>query len=256
MLRVRRNLEKSSPAQCRFSKREAKIRNRTSKRFLTITIIFLSAVLGTYLVQDQLSFDTLRTHRTQLLEFKQSNTILFSIGFVISYAAIVAFSLPGSTVASITGGFLFGLSFGVFLNVLAATAGATALFIIVRWGIGDFMLGWLDKLEGRSEIIIQRLRSNELSVLLSLRLIPVVPFFILNLLAASVGMKLRNFIVGTVFGMLPAAVVFTWIGVGLGEVFDRGSDPDLSLIWTPNVLLPMLALGVLSLLPVFLHKRY
>ncbi len=255
MLRLSRNPKKSSLAQCRFSKRETKIINRTSKRFLTITIIFVGAVLGTYLVQDQVSFDTLRIHRTQLLEFKQSHAILLGIAFVISYVAIVAFSLPGSTVASITGGFLFGLFFGVLLNVLAASAGATALFIIVRWGLSDFMLGRLDKLEGRSEIIIQRLRTNELSVLLSLRLFPVVPFFILNLLAASVGMKLRNFIVGTVFGMLPAAVVFTWIGVGLGEVFDRGSDPDLSLIWSPSVLLPLLALGVLSLLPVFLSKR-
>ena len=194
-------------------------------------------------------------HRAQLLEFKQSHLILLSIMFVMCYSVIVALSLPGSTVASITGGFLFGLYFGTVLNVLAASTGSTALFIIVRWGLGDFMLRRLNRLEGRSEAIVQRLRSNELFVLLSLRLIPIVPFFILNLLAASVGMKLQNFIIGTFFGMFPAAVVFTWIGVGLGEVFDRGADPDLSLILTPNIFFPLVALGVLSLMPVFFNNR-
>ena len=226
-----------------------------TKRIVLIIIILMAAILGTYFVQDFISFDALKTHRVQLLEFKQSHANLLTIGFVISYAAIVAFSLPGSTVASITGGFLFGLFFGTFLNVLAASTGATALFIVVRWGIGNVLQRRISRLEGRSEKIFQRLRSNELSVLLSLRLIPVVPFFVLNLLAPSVGMKLRNFIIATVIGMLPAAVVFTWIGVGLGEVFDRGADPDLSLIWEPNILIPLVGLGVLSLLPLFFKKR-
>lgn len=225
-----------------------------TKRIVLIIIILMAAILGTYFVQDFISFDALKTHRVQLLEFKKSHTNLLTIGFVISYAAIVAFSLPGSTVASITGGFLFGLFFGTLLNVLAASTGATALFILVRWGIGNVLQRRISRLEGRSEKIIQRLRSNELSVLLSLRLIPVVPFFVLNLLAPSVGMKLRNFIIATVIGMLPAAVVFTWIGVGLGEVFDRGADPDLSLIWTPNILMPLVGLGILSLLPLFFKK--
>ena len=225
------------------------------KRIVLTCIILIGSVLGAYFFQDILSFDTLRAHRAQLLEFKHSHKTLLSIAFVIFYTLIVAFSLPGSTVASITGGFLFGLLFGTFLNVIAASTGATVLFIAVRWGLGDLLKGRIERLEGRTEKIIQKLQKNELSVLLSLRLIPVVPFFALNLLAASVGMKLRNFIVGTVFGMLPAAVVFTWIGVGLGEVFDRDADPDLSLIWSPHILIPLFALGLLSLLPIFLNKK-
>jgi uncharacterized membrane protein YdjX (TVP38/TMEM64 family) len=227
------------------------MKNGMFKRFVPIAFIAVGAMVGTYFFQDYLSFDALKAHRAYLLEFKQSNVMLLSVGFVISYVAITAFSLPGAAVASITGGFLFGLPFGTFLNTLAASTGATALFIAVRWGIGDFMLCRLDRLEGRSEKIIHRLRSNELSVLLSLRLIPVVPFFVINLLAALVGMKLRNFVIGTVFGILPGAVVFTWVGVGVGEVFDRGAEPDLSLIWAPNIILPLVGLGLLSILPIF-----
>ena len=188
------------------------------------------------------------------MDFKDSNKTLISIFFVIFYILIVAFSLPGSTVASITGGFLFGLFFGTFLNVLGASIGATALFIAVRWGFGDLLKGRIGQIGGRKEKILLKLQKNELFVLLSLRLIPVVPFFVLNLLAASVGMKLRNFIFGTVIGILPAAVLFTWIGVGLGEVFDQDADPDLSIIWSPNIFIPFLTLGILSLFPIFLSR--
>jgi len=225
-----------------------------SKRVVIITIILMGAVLGGYFFQNILSFDTLKIYREQLLDFKDSNKTLISIFFVISYILIVAFSLPGSTVASITGGFLFGLFFGTFLNVLGASIGATALFITVRWGFGDLMKGRIGQIGGRKEKILLKLQKNELFVLLSLRLIPVVPFFVLNLLAASVGMKLRNFIFGTVIGILPAAVLFTWIGVGLGEVFDQDADPDLSIIWSPNIFIPFLTLGILSIFPIFFSR--
>jgi len=231
------------------------MKNRIFKRLVPIAFIAAGAMVGTYFFQEYLSFEVLKVHRVDLLEFKQSNVLLLGVGFVIFYAAIVAFSLPGAAVASVMGGFLFGLPFGTFLNTLAASTGATALFIAVRWGVGDFMLRRLDRHQGRSEKIIHRLRSNELSVLLSLRLIPVVPFFVINLLAAIVGMKLRNFIIGTVFGILPGAVVFTWIGVGVGEVFDRGAEPDLSLIWAPNTIIPLVGLGILSILPIFFNSH-
>ena len=226
-----------------------------SKRVVIITIILMGAVLGGYFFQNLLSFDTLKIYRVQLLDLKDSNKTLISIFFVISYILIVAFSLPGSTVASITGGFLFGLFFGTLLNVLGASIGATALFIAVRWGFGDLLTGRIGQIGGRKEKILLKLRKNELFVLLSLRLIPIVPFFVLNLLAASVGMKLRNFIFGTVIGILPAAVLFTWIGVGLGEVFDQDADPDLSIIWSPNIFIPFLTLGILSLFPIFLSRN-
>ena len=226
-----------------------------SKRVVIITIILMGAVLGGYFFQNLLSFDTLKIYRVQLLDFKDSNKTLTSIFFVISYILIVAFSLPGSTIASITGGFLFGLFFGTFLNVLGASIGATALFIAARWGFGDLLTGRIGQIGGRKEKILLKLRKNELFVLLSLRLIPIVPFFVLNLLAASVGMKLRNFIFGTVIGILPAAVLFTWIGVGLGEVFDQDADPELSIIWSPNIFIPFLTLGILSLFPIFLSRN-
>ena len=86
-------------------------------------------------------------------------------------------------------------------------------------------------------------------------MIPVVPFFLANLLPALVGVKFRNFAWTTVVGILPGGLVFTWIGVGLGDVFDRGQDPDLSLIWSPHILGPLLGLAALSALPMFINKK-
>lgn len=96
----------------------------------------------------------------------------------------------------------------------------------------------------------QRLHDNEISVLFLMRLVPAVPFFVANLLPALVGVRLRNFVLTTVLGIIPGAIVFTWIGVGLGEVFDRGDNPDLSLLWEPQIIGPILGLAALAALPM------
>ncbi len=86
--------------------------------------------------------------------------------------------------------------------------------------------------------------------LFTLRLVPVVPFFVANLLPALVGVKFRNFVWTTALGIVPGALVFTSIGVGLGQVFDRGESPDLSLLWEPHVIGPILGLSLLAALPI------
>jgi uncharacterized membrane protein YdjX (TVP38/TMEM64 family) len=98
----------------------------------------------------------------------------------------------------------------------------------------------------------QRLHDHEISVLFLMRLVPAVPFFVANLLPALVGVRFRNFALTTVLGIIPGAVVFTWIGVGLGEVFDRGETPDLSLLWEPQIIGPILGLAALAALPMLI----
>ena len=104
--------------------------------------------------------------------------------------------------------------------------------------------------EGRTKRLMQRLRENEVSVLFLIRLTPVVPFFLANLLPALVGVRFRNFVLTTALGIIPGALIFTSVGVGLGAIFDRGEMPDLSLLWEPRVLLPLLGLCLLAALPI------
>jgi uncharacterized membrane protein YdjX (TVP38/TMEM64 family) len=221
-------------------------------RLAVLAGIAVIAGLGAWALGDTLSFDTLRENREALLAFRDDNLALMALGFVGAYVAIVAFSLPGASVASVTGGFLFGFAAGTALNVLSATTGAAAIFLAARWGLGRRLAARIDASEGRARQLKSALAENEVSVLLLLRLVPAVPFFVANLLPALVGVQFRNFLWTTAVGIIPGAAVFTWIGVGLGDVFDRGESPDLSLLWEPFVIGPILGLCALAALPILL----
>ena len=167
-----------------------------------------------------------------------------------AYVAIVASALPGATVATLTGGFLFGTFPGVLFNTVAAAAGAMLIFLAARAGLGRRLSGGMDTSAGRIKSITDGIRENQWSMLFLLRLLPVVPFFMANLLPALVGVGLVPFGVTTLLGILPGSLVFTSVGAGLGTVFAAGETPDLGIIFAPHVLLPLLGLAALSALPL------
>lgn len=219
-------------------------------RHLPLFLIVLVALVGALTLREHLSFDTLRDNRDALLAYRDSNFFGLAAIFVCIYILIVTFSLPGAAVASVTGGFLFGLTAGTALNVVSATIGACAIFLAARWGLGETLTKKLETSEGTIKKLKGGLRENEISVLFLLRLVPAVPFFVANLLPALVGVRFVNFLFTTALGIIPGAIVFTWIGVGLGEVFDRGENPDLSLLWEPHIIGPILGLAVLAVIPI------
>lgn len=222
-------------------------------RLIPIMILLAVAVVGAILLKDTLNFDVLRDNRSWLLSYRDAHFLTMALSFVAIYVTIVAFSLPGATVASVTGGFLFGLGWGTALNVGAATIGASLLFLAVRWGFGAALAARIEASDGKIARIQNGLRDNEWSVMFLLRLVPAVPFFVANLLPAMVGVQFRTYVVTTALGIVPGALVFTWIGVGLGEVFDRGENPDLSLFWEPHIIGPILGLAVLAALPLIVR---
>jgi len=222
-------------------------------RHLPLLFVLSVAVIGAFTLRDYLSFDTLRDNRESLLAYRDQNFLGLAVAFIGIYIVIVAFSLPGAAVASVTGGFLFGLFAGTVFNITAATIGAAAIFLAARWGLGETLTAKLEASEGRMQAFKNGLRENEVSVLLLIRLVPAVPFFVANLLPALVGVKFRTFLWTTAIGIIPGGIVFTWIGVGLGEVFDRGGDPDLSLLWEPHIIGPILALSALAALPILIN---
>lgn len=221
-------------------------------RRLPLILIALVAVLGAVLLRDQLSFEALRDNRAALLAFRDAHFGLTVAGFVLAYVAIVAFSLPGATVATLTGGFLFGVFPGTLFNVVAATLGATLIFLAARWGLGERLAARLDAAEGRVRRIKQGIDENQWSMLFLIRLVPAVPFFAANLIPALVGVPTGRFVVTTFFGIIPGGLVYTSVGAGLGEVFARGETPDLGIIFEPQILAPLLGLCALAALPMAL----
>ncbi|MHA6346869.1 TVP38/TMEM64 family protein [Roseivivax sp. CAU 1761] len=221
-------------------------------RHLPLALILIGAVVGFFTLGDFLSFETLRTHRAALLAFRDSHFVALLAAYAAIYVAMVAFSLPGATVATVTGGFLFGLWTGAGVAVVAATLGAVLIFLAARAGLGRALAARIDASDGAARRLRDRLHDNEIPVLFLMRLIPVVPFFVANLVPALVGVRFRNFLLTTALGIVPGTLVFTSIGVGLGEVFDRGGTPDLDLLWTPQVIGPILGLIALAALPLIL----
>lgn len=221
-------------------------------RRLPLVILVAAAVLGAVLLGDHASFDTLARHREELLAFRDTHFALAAAVFVLVYFVIVALSLPGGTLSTLTGGFLFGLFPGALFSVLAAGTGAICVFLAARFGIGSAVSEKIATRGGLAARLQTGLQENEWSVLFLMRLVPAVPFVLANLLPAFVGTSLTRFAVTTYLGIIPGAIVFTSVGAGLGEVFDRGEVPDLGILLTPPVLGPILGLAALAALPMVL----
>jgi len=219
-------------------------------RRLPLIAIVAGAVIGAFALRDQLSFDALAANREALLVYRDAHAVTAVVGFVAVYALIVAFSLPGATVATLTGGFLFGLFPGVIYNVVAATLGAVAVFLAARAGIGAAASRRIAERGGAAARLQSGLQDNQWSVLLLMRLVPAVPFFLANLIPAFVGVRADRFAITTFVGIIPGALVFTSVGAGLGEVFARGGTPDLAVVFSWPVLGPLLGLAALSALPL------
>jgi uncharacterized membrane protein YdjX (TVP38/TMEM64 family) len=221
-------------------------------RKLPILAILLVAVTGAVFFRDQFSFDTLARHHEALIAFRDTHYLPTVAAFLIAYIAIVALSLPGGTVATLTGGFLFGLFPGVVYNVIGATLGAVLIFLAARSGFGARLSDRLQSGDGKVARLFAGLRRNEWSVLLLMRIVPAVPFFLANLIPAFTGTRLSVYAATTFLGIIPGAFVFTSVGSGLGDVFASGEVPDLGVIFTPSILLPILGLAVLAALPIAL----
>ena len=221
-------------------------------RRLPLVAVILAAVAGAVLLRDQLTFEALAANREALIAFRDANYALTVVAFIAAYVAIVAFSLPGATVATLTGGFLFATFPGALYNITGATIGACLIFLAVRWGLGDRLAARMEAAGGAVGRIKAGIDANQWSMLLVMRLVPAVPFFVANLIPAFVGVPLWRFAVTTFVGIIPGAVVYTSVGAGLGEVFARGETPDLGIIFAPQVLFPILGLAALAALPMVL----
>ena len=199
-----------------------------------------------------LSFESLGAHRATLLGFVAAAPLLAGLLYLLAYALVAGLSLPGGAVMTLAGGFLFGPWLGSGLAVLGATAGACLLFIGARHALAD-------TLARRAGPLLERvrggLRRDGFWYLLSLRLIPVVPFWLANLAPALAGMPLAPYAAATFLGIIPGTAVYAGIGAGLGGVLDAGGRPDLSLILSPGILLPLLGLAALSLLGAWWRGR-
>jgi uncharacterized membrane protein YdjX (TVP38/TMEM64 family) len=228
-------------------------RARSAARLLPLLALLIG--LGLFFafgLQDQLSCAALRDNRAWLGDWVASHRLLAILGFMVIYATAVALSIPGAVILTVAAGFLFNTLAATAMVVVAATTGATVLFLAARSAFRDLLEArvgpWLARLQ-------RGFAENELSYLLFLRLVPLFPFFVVNLVPAFLGVRLHSFVVATFFGIIPASLVFASVGAGLGSLFDAGRDCSLDGVLTPQIILALVGLAVLALVPV-VYKRF
>ena len=222
-------------------------------RHVPFMLLLIAAGIGYYLYGDALSFEALAENRQRLLALRDAHYALTALGFVAVYVVVVITSLPGSLILTLTGGFLFGVFPGVLFNLSAATFGAVVVFLAARMGFGRDIADRIAAQGGTIAQLQAGLKENEWSVLLTMRLVPVIPFFVANLVPAFVGVGFAAFVITTAVGILPAGLIYTSLGAGLGEIFARGEVPTAELVLRPEFALPLLGLGVLSILPLLIR---
>ena len=200
-----------------------------------------------------LSPDTLRAHRAALVAWVDANGVVAPVAYVALYTAMVALSVPGAVFLTLAGGFLFGALLGGVLTVVAATVGASLVFLFARAVLGE---NALDRLGPQAARLGQAIRRNAWSYLLVLRLVPLFPFFLVNLVPAFVGVPPGTFALTTLLGIIPGTAVFSLAGAGLGSVLDAGGPIDVAAILTPQLLAALLGLAALALAAIPLRRRF
>jgi len=238
------------------------------KKLLPILIIALAiAAFFIFDLDDYLTFHALSDNRDRLLEFVAENYVTAALLYMGLYVVVVALSLPGGLLMTVTGGFLFGWVAAGVMTVFAATLGSTLIFMIAATSLGE-------PLRKKAGPTLKKLeagfRENALSYLLFLRLVPVFPFWLVNIAPAFLGVKLGTYVTGTILGIIPGTFVFAYLGGGLDSIIreqqavyqsclDGGRtdcvlDFQISSLVTPEILLSFFALGVIALLPIVLKK--
>ena len=224
--------------------------NRLKRLWLPI---FLLAGLGLFFGlggQDYFGWQAISRQYAAMKALAEANLLMAALGFLLIYMLAVSFSLPVALPLTLTGGALFGWP-AVGLVLIGATSGAAVVFIAARTVFADLA-------RRRAGPFIARLEDgftqNAFSYLLALRLIPAAPFWVVNIVPALTRMPLSSFIIATLLGIAPGTAVFVSVGRGLDHVLAAGRTPDLEILASPTIIGPLVALGLLSLLPV-LWKR-
>jgi uncharacterized membrane protein YdjX (TVP38/TMEM64 family) len=238
-------------------------------RRLLVVVVVVAAAAAAYWVfgRGAISFEALVRHRMAIDDFVTRHGALAVLAYIGLYAAAVSLSLPGATFLTVAGGFLFGLVTGSGAAMIGATLGATVIFLVARTALGQPLL---KRAGPRASQLAQGFRADAFNYLLFLRLVPVFPFFLVNLVPAFAGVKLSTFVAATALGIIPAALVYALAGTGLDSVIAAqkasyetcmaAGRADCRLVFnagdvlTPELIGALIALALLALVPVLVKR--
>jgi uncharacterized membrane protein YdjX (TVP38/TMEM64 family) len=246
---------------------ESCLRSRL-RRFAPVALVLLAMVLAFASgAHRHLSLETLVRHRMAIDAFMDHHMVAALGAFIAIYIVVVSLSIPGALFLTITSGIVFGTLIGGAASVVGATTGATVIFLVARSACGENLVRRAGPLACK---LAAGFRADAFSYLLFLRLVPAFPFFLVNLVPAIAGVKLRTFVAATAIGIVPATFAFAFFGSGLDSVLIAQEGPyraclaagrtecpihfDIGALVTPQLLAAFAALGALALIPVLVKR--
>ena len=194
-----------------------------------------------------LSMDMIREHGLGLQAYAREHVWIALLAFVGVYALATASTIPGPVFLTLLGGLMFGPWVGALAQATGATIGSVVIYYVYRTSIGTWLRAKFAKDAGLMDRLAKGLDRTPFTTLLTLRLIPSVPFVLINATAVMMAVPLRPYVIATFVGLLPSTTIYTWIGAELGELLRRGVRPDLNLL-LHQFFWPLMGVVFLSLL--------
>ena len=228
-------------------------RSVSYRRAVPITVLVVgSGLIFAFGIDDYITLEGMMENRVALQEWVTAHGVASGLVYTAVYALAISISIPGGLILTVAGGFLFGPYMATVCVVVGATIGSTVVFMAARYAFADFLQAMfgsaLEKMEAG-------FNEHPKSYLFVLRLVPIFPFWLVNIVPAFLGVSLNNYVIATFFGIIPPTFIYTLVGDGAGAVLDQGQDLDLSIICEPRFIFPIVGLAVLALVPV-VHKKF
>ena len=222
------------------------------KRWIPLIVIIILMLIAYFSgITQFLTFENIKENRQLILSYIDQYPLLTLCLFILLYIVMTALSLPGGALLSIIGGFLFGVPLSTIYVVVGATIGATIIFLAARTAIGDLLKRKAGPFLSKMDAGFQK---NTASYLLFLRLIPLVPFWLVNIAPAFFNVKTRTYLWTTFVGIIPGAYVFTQAGNGLGAIFDSGKEFSIETVFNIEVKMALVVLALFALIPIFVKR--
>lgn len=217
---------------------------------LVLFVIFIAVIvvlferLHLYLY---LNLDGFNQYHQQVLAYEEENTLVFIIGYIISYIVLIAACIPGTILFDLLAGFLFGPVAGSFIVIGSYLSGAVVNFLLVKFFFKEFLTHKFGHLR---HVVDKGGDSRAMSLnLIGLRFIPVIPFWLLNILAAILNIRLQTFIFTTFIGIIPTSIIYVLIGHGVRTSINDNHPLTMSTISNPELWAPLIMLGLIILIP-------
>jgi uncharacterized membrane protein YdjX (TVP38/TMEM64 family) len=225
---------------------------RSCRRAAPIAVLVAGlAAFFAFGLDDYFTLEALKDHRGVLRDWVHAQGVVAGLVYGAVYAVVIALSIPVGLILTVAGGFMFGPYLATVCVVFGATIGATVLYLAARYAFAEYLRAKAGPALARMEAGFNEYPKCYLFVL---RLVPLFPFWLVNIVPAFLGVTLGNYVTATFFGIIPGAFVYALVGDGLGAVLERGDDLDLWIILEPRFIWPIVGLAALALLPVIYTK--